>query len=143
MVDGMQPQSLIRPVEGTGPGRQHASVKKRGPVEGTTILTFFLRRWRAARAQDVMRKSDTIFTAGDGERDAGTEPGSLTVDVYPPSGCRRRTGSSGEGSGSEGLATAGRGGVDGEAAARLPLLERYTIPRTLQNSCWRFSLLAL
>jgi hypothetical protein len=81
-------------------------------------------------------------TAGDGKRDAGTEPGSSTVDVYPPSE-RLRTGSGGEGSGGEGLATVGRGGVDGEEAERLPLLERYTIPKTVQNSCWRLSLLAL
>jgi len=61
-------------------------------------------------------------TAGDGELDAGTESNSLIVDVYPPSE-RRRTGSGGKGSCGEGLATAGLGGVDGEAEARLPLLE--------------------
>ncbi len=82
------------------------------------------------------------MTAGDGERDAGTEPGSSTIDVYPPSE-RRRTGSCGECSGDEGLATTVRGGADGEAAARLPLFELYTIPRTVQNSCWHLSLIAL
>ena len=55
-------------------------------------------------------------TSGVGERDAGTESDSSTGDVYPPSERRLRTASGGGVAGGEGFTTAGRGGVNGEAA---------------------------